>query len=118
MSKKEILLIQDSLKFLPKRGSKIKLLNLKWEKSQDLYISKLSSLLNVDNLPHNIFFFNIELYIMKSKDKLYYISTSNKDSSYFQDINPIFTLKEAKNIAQNVAMDMYDLEYGYSFKII
>lgn len=98
---------------------KIKLKKLKWVKfNESLYMAEMSSLLNV-YFPYTDFWhpFKEIFFLRKDKEKLYYISTSKKEENCFNDINPIFSLKEAKNICQNIAEDLYDLEYNSSFYI-
>lgn len=116
----EKLLILDKEPLYPSKGKIIKLKKLKWEKfNQFLYIAKLSSIINV-NIPHyeEKHFFKQEAYISRGLDNLYSLSTSIHSENKFVDINPLFSLSEAKTIMQNFCEDWYDIEYGISFKII
>jgi hypothetical protein len=108
-----------TLELNPTYGSKILLKNLKWVKfNSELYVSEIASIINV-SFPFTNFnhIFKGNIFIRKDREKLYYISTSWKEEQYYSDINPIFTLKEAKTICQNIAEDKYDLEYGSTFFI-
>jgi hypothetical protein len=110
---------ESELVLLPNYGSIIFLKNLKWVKfNKELYMAGMSSILNV-YFPYTGFnhLFKEIFFIRKDREKLYYISTSWKEEECFLDINPIFTLKEAKTICQNIARDYYDLNYGSTFYI-
>ena len=103
----------------PHNEKTIKLKNLKWVKFNDgLYMSEMSSLINVF-FPYTNFnhIFKKVFFIRKDREKSYYISTSDKEEEFFNDINPIFSLKVAKEICQNIAYDLYDMEYGSKFYI-
>lgn len=105
---------------LPKYGKTIKLKNLKWVKLNDgIYMAEVSSMINV-YFPNTDFehIFKETFFIRKDREKLYYISTHRKSEEVFKDINPIFTLKEAKIICQNLAEDFYNLHYGNQFYIV